>query len=300
VGTCFGFSVRSTLPFSLLRDGPGTPLEVSEAGGEPAELGTLVREWGAKAGETLTTRLYTEPGRDRFWLDRVGSFEIDPARPAIAVPRFSGSFANPVWRESIMWGTPAAVCAVRRGLVSVHAASVDVGGKAVILSAPGTYGKTTLSGAFHRAGFRLLSDDMVTLRLDPEPAVFPGPAILRLRRDVHENLEFPDMAAEHKFGRKVGLVLSEERRGTAAPVPLAAIVLLRKGEDAISLRRVPQPSALRDLFALSFKGILDHERSFEDLAALVSRVPVWDLERPLEYASLSAVVDRIVETCLRS
>jgi hypothetical protein len=299
VGSCFGFSVRSGLPFSLLRDGPGTPLEIDEADGEPDSLGTLVREWGGRAGETLTTRLYAGPGRDRFWLDRVGTFEIDSAKPAIAVPRLSDRFTNAIWRESIMWGTPAAVCAVRRGLVSVHAASVEVEGRAVLLSAPGTYGKTTLSAAFHAAGFRLLSDDMVTLRLAPAPALFPGPAILRLRRDVHENLAFTDIAAVHKFGRKVGLVLDHRRRGGAEPVPLAAIVLLRKGMDEVSLRRVAPTSALRDLFALSLKAVIDPQRSFDDLAQLVTQVPVWDLERPLAYDSLPEVVEKIVATCLR-
>lgn len=198
-----------------------------------------------------------------------------------------------------MWGTPTAVCAIRHGLISMHAASVDVDGAALLLAAPGTYGKTTLAGGFLKAGYRLLSDDMVCFRLSPQPEVLPGPAVLRLRRDVFENLEFPGISRIHRFGRKFGLVLDDATRGNAQPVPLAGIVLLRKSGGSTALTRVQSHDAFRDLFALSLNGIIDHGRSFQDLAALVSRVPVWNLERKLDYAGLTEAVETLVRACLR-
>lgn len=279
--------------------GECVPLEVTEAEEtEPATVGELVREWAGKPGETLTTRLHSRPDEDQFWLDRVGWFRIDSRVPSITMPMLSERFGDPVWRESIMWGTPAATCAVRRGLLSMHAASVEVDGACLLLAAPGTYGKTTLAGAFHRAGHRLLSDDMVTYRLVPEPQVLPGPALLRLRLDVHENLDFTGVAAKHRFGRKMGLVIDEARRGDGSPVRLAGVVMLRLGDKEITITRVAQSDALRDLFSLSFGAVLDPATAFASLADLVSKVPVWNLERRLDYGNLPDVVEALVRTCL--
>ena len=290
----------SALSFSLVRPGGGTPLEVNETdGSEPAEIGPLVREWPAEPGVGLTTRLHGLGQIDQFWLERVGWFRIDARAPSMDIPRLPPGFGSPIWRESVMWGTPAAVCAVRRGLVSIHAASVDIGGVAVILAGPGTFGKTTLGGAFLQAGFRLLSDDIVCCEMSPEPAVLPGPAILRLRRDAFARLDFSAVATPHELGRKVGLVINASRRGDASRVPLAGVVLLRRSSGEIALTPVPPAEAIRDLFALSFKGVLDQRQSFEDLSRLVSAVPVWNLERPLEFENLPQVVDKIVMTCLK-
>lgn len=300
-GSCFGFAVQSALSFTLTRSGTGTPLRVHEAtGAEPSEVGQLLREWSGKPGETLTTRLYSLGAEHQFWLERVGWFGIDARVPSITVPRLSERFQDPVWRESIMWGTPAAACAVRLGLMSMHAASVDVGGAALLLAAPGTFGKTTLAAAFHSEGYRLLSDDMVTYRLAPEPVVFPGPALLRLRLDVYEQLTLKGIGASHRFSRKIGLVIDESRRGGAAPVPLAGVVLLRRADTGITLTRVGQAPALRDLFALSFGAVVDPAGAFEGLASLVAQVPVWNLERRLDYSMLPQIVDAVIEKCLAS
>src|SRR5918994_7191763 len=94
-----------------------------------------------------------------------------------------------------MWGVPAMLCFMEQGYLPLHAASVDVGGEAVLLGAPGTFGKTTLAGAFHNANHRLLSDDISACGLGRQPVVFPGPALLRVRRDVFDRVDFPDTAA---------------------------------------------------------------------------------------------------------
>jgi len=50
---------------------------------------------------------------------------------------------------------------------------VEVGGAGLLLGAPGTFGKTTLSGAFHNAGHRLLSDDIAACDVRGDPTVLP-------------------------------------------------------------------------------------------------------------------------------
>ena len=50
-----------------------------------------------------------------------------------------------------------------------------------------------MAAAFHRAGHRVLSEDTTCVRLGPEQAVVPGPAMLRVRHDVAAELELPSV-----------------------------------------------------------------------------------------------------------
>ena len=85
-----------------------------------------------------------------------------------------------------------------RGDLAVHAAAVDVDGSALLLAAPGRYGKTTLAAAFAGQGYRLLAEDTTCYRPSSDPSVLPGLAMLRIRPDVHEHLSHP---AVHGGGR---------------------------------------------------------------------------------------------------
>lgn len=192
------------------------------------------------------------------------------------------------------------LCFMEQGYLPLHAASVDVGGAGLLLGAPGTFGKTTLSGAFHNAGHRLLSDDMSSCDIAGEPAVFPGPALLRLRRDVFDRVGFGDTQVAFGTQHRVALSINSSRRGDARPVRLRGIVLLRRPDGGTSLVRADPVEAIRDLLALCFRGVLDRERAFQEVASLVKAVPVWYLTRQMDYSELPAIVERIVSECVPS
>jgi hypothetical protein len=312
VGSCYGLEVHSRLPFRFLRDGTGIPVRITEAAsthGEPE--GELLMEWPAK-GSGPGSRLYRDGVLAHLWIGPVGCFDIDPKLSAITVPQLrwqaiGSALSQDIpeeqvleWREVFIFGPPAMLCFMEQGYLPLHAASVDVGGAAVLLGAPGTFGKTTLSGAFHNAGYRLLSDDISSCDITDEPAVFPGPALLRLRRDVFDRLGFPDTEIAFGTRLRVALSINRSRRGDARPVPLRGIVLLRRSDSGgVTLVRADPVEAIRDLLALCFRGVLDRERAFQEVASLVNAVPVWYLTRQLNYTELPIIVDRIVNECVR-
>jgi hypothetical protein len=304
-GTCFGFAVQSSLPFAYLRQGGGTPLRITEQCGEAATPpGPLtVRLTGGP--ERFEARLHSAGDEDRLWIDPVGWFNVDHRGPEIGLPNLPPEPANPkardqlmAWRESSLWGMPAILCALRRGSYPIHAASVDVGGCGLLLGAPGTFGKTTLAAAFLKAGHRLLSDDMACCDLADEPTVLPGPAVVRLRRDVAAWLDLPGGRLAFETAEKVALTVEESTRGDGRPVALRAIVLLHKSDHGVKLTRASFSDALRDLFALSPKSVLDPPAAFTDAARLAETVPVWYLDRKLEMHGLPRLVDTIINGCL--
>jgi hypothetical protein len=297
VGTCFGYRIRSNLPFLYLRDGgDGTPLVVEEADEERPPEGEPLMEWDWRPRQDYLARLYVENGEAAFWTSREGTFSIRPEVPAVTVPPSE----DLVRREMRLWGIPTVLCFVRRGDLSLHAASVDVDGSAVLLAAPGRFGKTTLASGFLNAGYRLLSEDVSCLRPVPEPMAFPGPMLLRLRKDVHDQLDLPGTRPVLVEPDRVHLTADGPKRGDGNPVPIRAVVFLRAGEGPTALERVEPAEGVPDLWALSWKLPTDADRSrcFRGVASLAGSVPIWNLRRELRIDQLPEVVDMIVDTCL--
>ena len=298
-GSCYGFDITSDLPLAFLRtsNDTGTPMTI-RSGPPPEDDGTLLQEWNVAREGKLTTRLFeASPGQ---YLVRIGdddSFEVLTEPPGIVVHPGAMDEIN---RESMIWGTPSAASMADRGRLPFHAGSVDINGQGLVLAATGSFGKTTLTGAFHAAGYRSLADDLSCALVDPEPALLPGPASIRARPDVLKHFPFDRTTPVLTTPTRSHLALDSDSRGNGDPVPLAAIVFLRISDGPIALERAPVEEAVRDLFGLSYRLPSDQgqTKAFELAAGLAGGVPVWNLHRPLTVESLPTVIESIVETCL--
>jgi hypothetical protein len=284
----FGFDVHSSFIFETLREPGGRdPLEIV---GRQVEDSSPKHELVVELDEpALHARIYHDGATYRLWLRGVGWFDVDPRIPRIAAPPGAASLE----REEVVWGLPALLCFLHRGDASLHAAAVEVAGAAILLVAPQAHGKSTLAAAFGRRGHRILSEDLTCIRLEPSACVIPGPASLRLRDDVAQEVEVP-------FGRMLGRRHGRTRyalddRGDCGPVPLRAVLLLHPSDDEISLEPVEPRRTLRDLWQSSFWLTESHRRhSFECVAGLANEVPIMKLRRPLRTEALAATVDHVL------
>ncbi len=284
-GACYGFEVRSTLPFAYLRDGGGDPLHVkapAREGEGPDDV--LLVEWRPTPELPLEARLYSDGRAFRLWIGG-GWFSVEPEEGRVEVPAGGG-----LRTEERLWGIPALLCFRARGDLPLHAAAVEADGGAVLLAAPRTFGKTTMAAAFHRAGHRVLSEDTSCVSLAAGPAVVPGPAMLRVRHDVAERLELSRARRVAEDADRVHYALDEP--GDCTPVPLRAVVFLDESDAGPELQRVEQPEAIRDLWALSFRLPIEDDvaRSFAGVADLAASVPAFRLRRPF---ALEAVGDHV-------
>ena len=286
-GTCAGFEIRSTLPFRTLRSGSGKALTV-EAVRRSEPEGQPVARWHPRPGNPFHGRLIRATDELAFWASDAGWYWIDPIAGSISVE------AGP-WtlrRELRLFGVPTSVCATEAGDLALHASAVEVDGRAILLAGPSRHGKTTLAAAFARAGHRLLSEDTSRCTLVPRPAVYPGPAAMRLRADVAEWLAVPGAHRLEVDQDRVPLLIEPRLRGDGAPVPLGAILFLRSGVGGPSVMPAARTEAIRDVFALAFQlpNPASHAAAFTRIAELVTAVPVMNLARELDAASLEEVI----------
>jgi hypothetical protein len=289
-GGVYGFDVRSTLRFDGLRAaGGGAALEIEtfHVDGPAADhdLVAEIRQPGFLA------RIYRADSRYLMWVEAIGWFEVNPRERRILVPPST----EEVLREELLWGVPTLLCFLERGDLSLHAASVEVDGKAIVLMAHGARGKSTLAAAFAQRGHRVLAEDLTCITYGGGPAcVVPGPATLRLRGDVASRLDVPS-ARRLPGADRARFALDRATRGDCNPVPVGALVLLARDDDGISLREVDRHAVLRDLWQLSFRLTREHDRScFEHIVDLAHDGPVVSLHRPLRLDALAPTVETLL------
>ena len=292
--SCYGFSLTSEIDLQFTRPGASADAVdiVEMRGAEPQHDEPEILQWLTPNG--VAGKLFGGGAIFDFWAEGAGWFRIAPFERTIEVPAAS----DPIRREVHLWGVPSMVSFTRLGDLSLHAAAVERDGRAVLVAAPGRHGKTTLSVALHAAGCRLLSEDISRLQVADEPIVLPGPTVVRMRPDTF--LGVPEGMRMVDEGLRVHLQATADRVGTADPVPVAAVVLLRLSENGeLRMQRAEQATALRDLWVLAFRipQSDDRARAFQQLADLVAAVPVYDFWRPLTFETLPDAVEMVAGLC---
>ena len=242
----------------------------------PAPGDRLLLEWRATPELPLDAELHSDGQGFRLRIADAGWFSVEPEAGRIEAPADGG-----LRTEERLWGIPALLCFRARGDLPLHAAAVETGQGAVLVAAPRTYGKTTMAAAFHRAGCRVLSEDTSCVRLGAGAAIVPGPAMLRVRRDVAGRLELPAPACSARTTSAPTTRWTTP--GTASRCRSARSSSSTCAADA-ALEPVEQPEAIRDLWALSFRLPTEEDvgRSFAGVADLAAAVPAFRLRRPLD------------------
>lgn len=291
IGCVHGFAVRSSEEFLYLRQGTGDPLHVVEDGTTPTDPGERLARIESRTGiETLVYRRGTEFA---VRMENIGWFRVDVETSGIAVP----PTRYPEWLEGIVWGLPVALLVLARGGLFVHASAVEIDGRVAILTGPTHHGKTTLAAALHAAGHRLLSEDLLRCGGDGPPVAYPGPAMLRLRKDVARWMSVPGGRRVTEDPEKVHFALDPRTRGTGEPLPIGGIFLLYRG-DARALEPADLESVIPDLWAvtLNLPTAAGRAQCFGHIAEIAQTTPVWRMTRPLTRDALDWAVENVLET----
>jgi hypothetical protein len=294
-GSCWGVTIESSIELELLREPMehGSPaLQLVQR--EVRAMDAAVQEWSAIPDRRSLTRLAFD-GHE--WNVAIGddmTFAIDRAGTRLAMNPSS----DVLGRELVLWTTPAAVAFVSRGNLAIHAAAVEVGnGRAVLLAGESGSGKTTTAAALHNAGHRLLSDDLSICRAGEPALVFPGPALLRLRKTAARRLDLKRVALLRSGEDKLYYGIDRPLRGNASPLELSALFLITAGTGPVTAERIPAAEGVALLWPLSF--FLPDEPGFaacfDGLTRLLNCVPVYRIKRAMRWEEMQSLLDTILE-----
>ncbi|WP_269747040.1 sulfotransferase domain-containing protein [Elstera litoralis] len=120
-----------------------------------------------------------------------------------------------------------------RGLVPLHAGCVEINGRAVAFAGASGVGKSTLTAAFLRRGYRVLADDVTVVEVAAPggPRVLPSFPRIKLWRDSLDGLGLCADGLERSRAQLEKFHLRVEGCFSAEPLPLAAIYHLTMASD---------------------------------------------------------------------
>ncbi len=181
----------------------------------------------------------------------------------------------------------------QRGLLLLHASSVQVGDVAYsFLGEPGA-GKSTTATAFVKHGAHLLSDDLTAICFDDNnrPFVLPAYPQLKIWENTVNGLDFdkskltPVAEGINKFSLRPGSDFPTE------PIPLAKIFLLHNLPELPATQKfspVEVPIELVRHFPLSahlLRGKV-HQRHFQQSSWCAAHSQIWNKRRPEGFKAL--------------
>ena len=194
-----------------------------------------------------------------------------------------------------------------RGFIALHACAVAVGDRAVAIIGPAGSGKSTTAAAFAEQGYRILAEDVVTLRdLGEEFLVQPAYPSIRLWPSSVEAL-YGTATALPKLTPtwdKCYLDLTQDKyEFQHEPLPLAAIYVLaeRRDDGAVPLVEDLTPaeglmSLIANTYATYLKDKEMRAREFELLQRVLNSIPL----RRVTPHSDPAQIDGLCQAILKS
>ncbi len=212
----------------------------------------------------------------RRWLQPQVFFHFDGTIPFNPLP---ADQAFPI----LEWGLNWCLSSHCHRYLTLHAAVVERGGRAMILPAPPGSGKSTLCAGLIHSGWRLLSDELAMI--DPETKTLtPVPRPVSLKNDSIDVIrDFAPAAvlgptvSETVKGRVAHMLPPEDAlRRHQESVPPGWVVIPRYVPDAPPvLARLPKARALMHLAENAFNYNVHGRRGFDLLSDVVSKADCY-------------------------
>ncbi|HSW06822.1 HprK-related kinase A [Aquabacterium sp.] len=213
----------------------------------------------------------------RHWIRPQVLFRFDGVAPFAPLPVNQG-FAL------FEWGMNWCIYGNCHQYVTLHAAVLERGGRALVLPAPSGSGKSTLCAGLAFNGWRLLSDELTVI--DPQRQL-----ILPVPRPISLKNASIDVIREFVQGAILSDVVRDTTKGSVAHCKPDAEAVLRAGEPArpgwivvpkyregadAKLERMPKARAMMMAVDSTFNFNIHRRAGFELLSYMVSRSECYE------------------------
>ncbi|MFN3589144.1 MAG: serine kinase [Spirosomataceae bacterium] len=184
-----------------------------------------------------------------------------------------------------------------RSYFLLHGSAVQTkSGAHVFIGMPGA-GKSTTVAAFAKAGFTVLTDDLIALSVSPHAhsTVLPAFPEIKIWEQASNGLHISTDQLTASFeGNKKYIWQQPNELFPQEPVPLQSITILRKpySRNNRPLTRLEAPIELVKYFPLAHQLLINErlERHFQQSIQLAQTCPIHYMPRPLNFLDLEKFV----------
>ena len=195
-------------------------------------------------------------------------------------------------------GTGFGILLHQRQRIVLHASAVRVRDQAVLFCGPSGAGKSTLAAALGDAGYDLVTDDFCGISMeDGLPWVQPDGRQLKLWQNSIDRLSLADRKTA-PVRTRIEKFYVEPRAAIAAPLPLAAVYVLREARPPNALPGIERPNIVDGALLIrtnAYRPQLvnrmgQQELYFQAAATIGQRSGVFTLTRPLDFKLFPTVI----------
>ncbi len=238
------------------------------------------------------------PGRFRFAIPGMAAFLISDGSE-IAVE--AAEAVHPDTIRLLLLGTPMGALLHQRERIPLHAAAVEIDGKAVLLSGFSSHGKSTVAATLHQRGHLVISDDICSLHADDEGVVVvePGPTELQLWHDAVKRLgDEPD---DYRRARPELDKYRVPVETVSEPLPASAMYVLgNHNQDGFDIGEIEALGKVRTILNQTrgsgyLEGMGAGPPHFRTSMAMATQVTMKHLVWPRGIAGVGAVCDALLE-----
>jgi hypothetical protein len=270
----------------------------SDAGRDPLVVRIEVEEDGDAPGPSGRAALQYRVDGHRLTISGPGVHAVAELQTRRAHARVSSHVVDDAehFRYGVLEGLALFVIS-RLDRQPLHAAAVERDGTVILLVGPAGVGKSTLTYAALRAGFRVFAEDIVWLQLSPESRVWGLASRIHLPADAGRT--FPELA-----GRSPALVAAGEsklvvpigghERPDESHARSATVCLVERWDGAAAGLRRLEPGVVRRQLAPSEPGFGVFADTIGPALDALAAPGGWQLTLSSEPAEAIPLLERIV------
>lgn len=306
----YGFQVRSSWPLSLRVDsGPCSPdIELLKA-----SAGFFEKITGELASQLTESRWFQcfRLADGSHYMRWTGLFEFLVSADGHRIWGHALPGGTLERLQTYLLGQVISMALVKQGVEPLHATAVVVDGQAVAFLGNTGYGKSTLGAAFMRAGFAVLTDDLlVIVKSRGQFMAQPGPARIKLFPESAEALLPEPISGATMNPDTPKLILPlDERQAWSNSAPIRTLYLLSEPNAEspsyeIEIRRPSRRAACIALVKNTFNTVIQgpdrQARQFNTATELAAGLDIKSLTYARDLGRISQVVDAVLADVRRT
>lgn len=276
----FGLSIESYIPLpELPRTEAHAHLEIGSVTVTKSDLTALWNE-SAHSDEYFTVSgnqvLIRVPDTAIFCMRNGESIIVSP---------YEGSEDDKI--RLYILGTCMGVILMQKRILPLHGSAIAINGKAYAVLGVSGAGKSTLATILLEKGHKLLSDDLIAVRLtqDHIPLVMPSYPQQKIWQETIDQLGMNSTDFQPLFERETKFAVPVPSRFCENPLPLAGVFELVKTETNATIEPIDGLVRFHTLLQHTFRSFLIErlglmEWHFSTLAQFANRIDMYQLQRP--------------------
>ena len=145
---------------------------------------------------------------------------------------------------------------LQRDMVAIHGGVIEIDDKAVIFTGDRGSGKSTLTTALRRKGYKFISDDVASIEINKLPYVMPGFPYQKLCKSAMDNFGYDkDSYISFMSDNEIKYIVPAKDEFIYEPKELTAIVKLTVGDvDEVTIEELRGCEKLNNIIQNIYRG----------------------------------------------